>query len=137
MIQSVLAPILVTILLLTFMTLWMEKLTREKRLAAAQAAAAQAASQQTPAGSMIKTPALQPVTLRPAVDMNLWMPAILALFGSLIVVVLTSWTNTKALAGQIDALRAEVKQGFAELRLDSIQRWTAWTGASRGSKTSA
>jgi len=68
------------------------------------------------------------------------MPAILALFGSLLVVVFTAWLNTKALSAQIDgvdkkltaqidaidkklsaqieALRAEMRQGFAELRLD-------------------
>ena len=33
-----------------------------------------------------------------------WMPAILALFGSLMVVVITAWLNTKALSAQIDAL---------------------------------
>jgi hypothetical protein len=58
-------------------------------------------------------------------QVQLWMPAILALFGSLITVVITAWLNTRALSGQIDAvraeinvLRAEMKQGFAELRLE-------------------
>ena len=57
------------------------------------------------------------------------MPAVLALFGSLVVVVITAWLNTKALTAQIEAvraemmgqmnsLRAEMKQGFAELRLE-------------------
>jgi len=60
-----------------------------------------------------------------------WMPAILALFGSLIVVVLTAWINTRMLSAQIEAvdsrieavrseigaLRAEMRQGFAELEL--------------------
>jgi len=53
-----------------------------------------------------------------------WMPAILALFGSLIVVVLTAWINTRMLSAQIEAvrseigaLRAETRQGFAELEL--------------------
>jgi hypothetical protein len=74
---------------------------------------------------------------------QLWMPAVLSLFGALIVVVLTAWLNTRAVLGQIeavrgemnalrgemngrigelngriDALRAEMKQGFAELRLE-------------------
>lgn len=60
---------------------------------------------------------------------QMWMPAILALFGSLIVVVITAWMNTKALTaqvaglrgeikGEINSLRAETKQGFAELRLE-------------------
>jgi hypothetical protein len=39
---------------------------------------------------------------------QLWMPAILALFGSLIVVVITAWLNTKALSAQIEALRTEM-----------------------------
>jgi hypothetical protein len=54
---------------------------------------------------------------------------ILALFGTLVVVVFTAWLNTKALSAQIvgvdqklsaqiEALRAETRQGFAELRLD-------------------
>ncbi|HUI41940.1 MAG TPA: hypothetical protein VL523_08230 [Terriglobia bacterium] len=65
-----------------------------------------------------------------------WMPAVLSLFGTLIVVVFTAWLNTRALSAQMDtvraqmealraemrgeiaALRAEMKQGFAELRLE-------------------
>jgi hypothetical protein len=57
------------------------------------------------------------------------MPTILALFGTLVVVVFSAWLNTKALSAQIDgidkklsaqieALRAEMRQGFAKLRLD-------------------
>jgi hypothetical protein len=49
--------------------------------------------------------------------MTLWMPAILSLFGTLIVVVITAWMNTRTLSSQIDALRAETRQGFSELRL--------------------
>ena len=67
------------------------------------------------------------VTMTPQVP--IWMPAILALFGSLLVVVFTAWLNTKALSARIDgvdkkltaqieALCAETRQGFAELRLD-------------------
>ena len=48
----------------------------------------------------------------------LWMPAILSLFGTLIVVVITAWMNTRSLSSQIDALRAETRQGFTELRLE-------------------
>ena len=58
-------------------------------------------------------------------QVQLWMPAVLALFGSLIVVVITAWLNTKALTARIEtvrtelnALRAEMKQGFAELRVE-------------------
>jgi len=53
-----------------------------------------------------------------------WMPAILALFGSSIVVVLTAWINTRMLSAQIEtvnarieSLRSEMRQGFAELEL--------------------
>jgi hypothetical protein len=56
------------------------------------------------------------VFMTPQVQM--WMPAILALFGSLLVVVFTAWWNTKILTAQIEALRTETRQGFAELRLD-------------------
>jgi hypothetical protein len=52
------------------------------------------------------------------VQVRIWMPTILALFGSLLMVVFTAWLNTKALSSQIEALRAETRQGFAELRLD-------------------
>ena len=61
--------------------------------------------------------------------MTEWMPAILALFGSLLVVLFSAWLNTRAVSYQIDAvdkkltaqmeaLRAEMHQGFAELRLE-------------------
>jgi hypothetical protein len=33
-----------------------------------------------------------------------WMPTILALFGSLLVVVFSAWLNTKALSSQIDGV---------------------------------
>jgi hypothetical protein len=39
-------------------------------------------------------------------QVQLWMPAILALFGSLIVVVLTAWINTRMLSAQIEAVRS-------------------------------
>lgn len=62
-------------------------------------------------------------------EIQVWMPTILALFGSQLVVVFSAWLNTKALSAQIEgsdkkltarieALRAEMRQGFAELRLD-------------------
>jgi hypothetical protein len=44
---------------------------------------------------------------------QLWMPAVLSLFGTLIVVVLTAWLNTRMLSTQIDALRSEMR---AEMR---------------------
>ncbi|HTV55575.1 MAG TPA: hypothetical protein VMI06_11760 [Terriglobia bacterium] len=86
-------------------------------------------------------------------QIQLWMPAVLSLFGTLIVVVLTAWLNTRMLSSQvesvkselrseinsvrseissvrsemrleIDALRAEMKQGFAELRLEFHQQFS-------------
>jgi hypothetical protein len=50
-------------------------------------------------------------------QMTLCASAILSLFGTLIVVVITAWMNTPSLSSQIDVLRAEMRQGFAELRL--------------------
>jgi len=76
-------------------------------------------------------------------QVQLWMPPVLSIFGTLIVVVFTAWLNTRALSAQIEslrrdmeslrreldakvesvrsevaALRAEMRQGFAELRLE-------------------
>jgi predicted PurR-regulated permease PerM len=62
-------------------------------------------------------------------QIQIWMPTLLALLGGLLVVVFSAWLNTKALSSQIEgvdkklsaqieALRAEMRQGFAELRLD-------------------
>ena len=50
------------------------------------------------------------------------MPAILALFGSLLVVVITAWLNTKALSSQIDSLRFEIKSVISDFRLELRQR---------------
>jgi len=50
--------------------------------------------------------------------MQQWMPAVLSLFGTLMVVVVTPWLNTKALSSQIDTLRAEVKLALSEFRLE-------------------
>jgi len=44
-----------------------------------------------------------------------WMPAFLALFGSLMVVI-TAWLNTKALSAQINAVRAEIKALRVEMK---------------------
>jgi ATP-dependent helicase YprA (DUF1998 family) len=79
-------------------------------------------------------------------QLQLWMPAVLSLFGTLIVVVLTAWLNTRMLSAQVESvrselraeigtlraelgaeigtLRAEMKQGFAELRLEFHQQFT-------------
>ena len=82
-------------------------------------------------------------------QVQIWMPAILALFGSLLVVVFTAWLNTrmlstqidgvdkelsaqidavdKKLSAQMDASRAETKQGFTELRLEFHTELSALT----------
>ena len=44
------------------------------------------------------------------------MPAVLSLFGALIVVVLTAWLNTRAVIGQIDAVRGELRGEMNALR---------------------
>jgi len=56
---------------------------------------------------------------------QLWMPAILALFGSLIVVSFTAWINTRAVLAHIDALRAEFKKDLAEFELRLNTRLSA------------
>jgi len=48
---------------------------------------------------------------------QVWVPPILALFGILIVVVITAWLNTRAVTSMIDAQRAELKQQMAGLEL--------------------
>jgi len=61
-------------------------------------------------------------------QLQFWMPTVLSLFGTLIVVVFTAWLNTRSLSAQIDArtdavnsridaLRAELKQSLAEMEL--------------------
>jgi hypothetical protein len=46
---------------------------------------------------------------------QLWMPAILALFGSLIVVSFTAWINTRAVLAHIEAVRAQIGGVHAEI----------------------
>jgi len=49
---------------------------------------------------------------------QLWMPAILALFGSLIVMSFTAWINTRAVLAHIEAVRAELGALRAEFKKD-------------------
>jgi sensor domain CHASE-containing protein len=51
-----------------------------------------------------------------------WMPAVLSLFGTLIVVVLTAWLNTRALSAQIDSLRNELRAEIQVLRAETTGR---------------
>ena len=46
------------------------------------------------------------------------LAAILALFGSLLVVVFTAWLNTRTFIAQMDALRSELKGEMAALRAE-------------------
>ena len=56
-------------------------------------------------------------------NVQLWMLAILALFGTLMVVVITAWLNTKSLSAQIDALRAEMngKLSVTDGKMDALR----------------
>jgi len=56
-------------------------------------------------------------------NVQLWMLAILALFGTLMVVVITPWLNTKSLSAQIDALRAEMngKLSVTDGKMDALR----------------
>ena len=54
-------------------------------------------------------------------QVQLWMPPILAMFGSLIVVVITAWLNTKALSAQIEAVRSEMTALRAEMRSEMAE----------------
>jgi len=56
-------------------------------------------------------------------QVQIWMPTILALFGSLLAVVFTAWLNTKALSSQIEALRAETRQVLPNCVSISIPRF--------------
>ncbi len=49
------------------------------------------------------------------------MPAVLALFGSLIVVVVTARMNTKAVSAQIETVRAELRGEMQSLRAEVRQ----------------
>ena len=49
---------------------------------------------------------------------QVWMPAVLSLFGTLIVVVLTAWLNTRTLSAQIDSVRKELDSMRNELRAE-------------------
>ncbi|GEM_PF-5961658 len=42
-------------------------------------------------------------------QVQLWTPAVLSLFGTLIVVVLTAWLNTRMLSAQIESVRLELR----------------------------
>ncbi len=51
-------------------------------------------------------------------QVQVWMPAVLSLFGTLIVVVLTAWLNTRMLSAQVEGLRSELRAEIAALRTE-------------------
>lgn len=51
-------------------------------------------------------------------QLQLWMPAVLSLFGTLIVVVLTAWLNTRMLSAQVESVRVQIESVRTELRSD-------------------
>ena len=55
-------------------------------------------------------------------DAPVWLPPLLARFGSLIVVVITSFINTRPLGNMLDAfrneMRAEIRASTAELKAE-------------------
>ena len=57
--------------------------------------------------------------------LQIWLPPMLTLLGTLIAVLFAAWlnnrvmeANNRSIEAKIEALRAEMKQGFAELRLE-------------------
>lgn len=57
-----------------------------------------------------------------AEDLKIWLPPMLTLMGTLIVVVFTAWLNTRAVLAQVEKgmadLRLELKTEIAEMRLE-------------------
>jgi hypothetical protein len=55
-------------------------------------------------------------------DLRIWLPPMLTLLGTLIVVVFTAWLNTRAVLAQVEKgmaeLRLELKTEIAQLRLE-------------------
>jgi len=64
--------------------------------------------------------------------LQFWMPAVLSLFGTLIVVVFTAWFNTRALSAQMDALRAESKAELVAVRAEFKAELVALRGEVSG-----
>ena len=51
-------------------------------------------------------------------QLQLWMPAVLSLFGALIVVVLTAWLNTRMLSAQVESIRSELRAEIQSVRTE-------------------
>lgn len=58
-------------------------------------------------------------------ELKLWLPPVLTLLGTLIVVTFTAWLNTRSVHSMIEASRQETRADMAVLKLDlmtSVQR---------------
>jgi hypothetical protein len=62
-------------------------------------------------------------------QVQLWLPAILALFGSLIVVVLTAWINTRMLSAQIAAVDSRIEGVRSEIGALGAENAPGFRGA--------
>ena len=51
-------------------------------------------------------------------QLQAWMPAVLSLFGTLIVFVLTAWLNTRMLSAQVESVRAELHTEIQSVRAE-------------------
>ncbi len=51
-------------------------------------------------------------------SIQLWLPPLATMLGTLTGVVCAAWLNNRFMEAKIDALRAEMRQSFAELRLE-------------------
>ena len=54
-------------------------------------------------------------------QLQYWVTPATIVLGNLIVVVFTAWVSNRWMDAKIEAMRAESKQGFAELRLEIQQ----------------
>ena len=58
-------------------------------------------------------------------DVKIWLPPMLTLLGTLIVITVTAWLNTRSVQAMIDALRQETRadltQTRGELKLDLLR----------------
>lgn len=51
-------------------------------------------------------------------EIKIWLPPLLTLLGTLIVVVFTAWLNNRVIVAHIDALRQEMLRSMTELKLE-------------------
>ena len=51
-------------------------------------------------------------------DLKFWLPPMLTLLGTVIVIVFTAWTNSRTLLAQLEALRQEVRAEISGVKLE-------------------